>query len=93
MVSKKLPYDTNGLPYDVYMGDSRPQCTAIFDIWDVMSVVIRFFISRIISRRISRSKVSTFKNESWGITISPFTKIFSSAPSTSSSITAYFSSV
>ena len=26
MVSKKLPYDTNGLPYDVYMGDSRPQC-------------------------------------------------------------------
>ena len=27
MVSKKLPYDTNGLPYDVYMGDSRPQCT------------------------------------------------------------------
>ena len=28
MVSKKLPYDTNGLPYDVYMGDSRPQCRA-----------------------------------------------------------------
>ena len=27
MVSKKLPYDTNGLPYDVYMGDSRPQCS------------------------------------------------------------------
>ena len=26
MVSKKLPYDTNGLLYDVYMGDSRPQC-------------------------------------------------------------------
>ena len=29
MVSKKLPYDTNGLPYDVYMGDSRPQCSLI----------------------------------------------------------------
>ena len=27
MVSKKLPYDTNGLPYDIYMGDSRPQCS------------------------------------------------------------------
>ena len=27
MVSKKLPYDTNGLPYDVYIGDSRPQCS------------------------------------------------------------------
>ena len=29
MVSKKLPYDTNGLPYDVYMGDSRPQCNTV----------------------------------------------------------------
>ena len=28
MVSKKLLYDTNGLPYDVYMGDSRPQCSS-----------------------------------------------------------------
>ena len=26
MVRKKLPYDTIGLPYDVYMGDPRPQC-------------------------------------------------------------------
>ena len=30
MVSKKLPYDTNGLPYDVYMGDSRPQCCTAY---------------------------------------------------------------
>ena len=32
MVSKKLPYDTNGLPYDVYMGDSRPQCIDACDL-------------------------------------------------------------
>ena len=39
MVSKKLPYDTNGLPYDVYMGDSRPQC-----IWLYMTIIIFDFV-------------------------------------------------
>ena len=27
MVTKRLPYDISGLPYDINMGDPRPQCT------------------------------------------------------------------
>ena len=38
MVSKKLPYDTNDLPYDVYMGDSRPQCSCLREI--VLNIII-----------------------------------------------------
>ena len=41
MVRKKLPYDTNGLPYDVYMGDPRPQCSYGHFIFDILKVAIK----------------------------------------------------
>ena len=28
MVTNRLPYDTFGLPYDINMGDPRPQCSS-----------------------------------------------------------------
>ena len=38
MVRKMLPYDTNGLPYDVYMGDPRSQCNYNIIIFISMAV-------------------------------------------------------
>ena len=42
MVSKKLPYDTNGLPYDIYMGDSRPQCIFLSKLVSVVFFRLKF---------------------------------------------------
>ena len=57
MVTKKLPYDIFGLPYDMYMGDLCSQCS-IFDIVASYEIINRFWkINK--SRKKNRSRKIT----------------------------------